>query len=316
MRELTIAYVTARTDPRFEWLFESLTRQIKILDRVHLILIDFHLRNRPRKQTIPEDLLNKLTGFRWLCPKPSVWQGPFRKTAVDFFSASNARNTAIALCETTWIAFLDDCSVLLDGWLERAIQATSRQGITCGAFKKVRKLEVAAGMPTKFSPYDGGEDWRLRRKFNTTTMQCPPEWFFGCSFVAPLAWLVRANGYPEYLCDGMGYEDTLMGRMLSSYGARFYFDTSMVTWECEDCHHDQGKMLRIDPGKSPKDKSHMAQETCLAVRPFRQDFGDGITTIERLRKLMKYSDQWPIPQQPTKEWFSQMPLEEFHNYQS
>jgi hypothetical protein len=336
MKKLTIAYITARQEPRIEWFMDSLARQSHDA-LANVLIIDSH----------PE---RPLKNVRVVQPKPCVWQGPHKLTAVDFFSASNARNTAICLCKTEWIAMVDDLSVLMPGWLDHALEATEHENtITCGAFRKVKGLEVEDGLVKKFTHYEEGLDWRLKLHRKTVSYRCPPEWFFGCSFVAPLEALLQVNGYPELLCDGMGYEDTIMGLMLgknvfptrvgmvracssgsilkwpphprgdSPPGIQFRFDPEMVTWESEDDHHNQPSMLRIDPGISPNDKSHAVRKmSALNQGSFHQTFGRGSSAeaqhIRSLRASILRGEPFPVPTGPTHEWFTGMPLSEFHNY--
>lgn len=307
MNNLTIAYITARKEPRLEWFLDSLSRQHPDA-RANVLIIDNH----------PERALKNI---RVAHPKPSVWQGPHRLTAVDFFSASNARNTALCLCKTDWIALVDDLSVLMPGWLEHALAATQYNNtITCGAFRKVKGLEVEAGLVKQFTHYEDGLDWRVKLSQSALRHRCIPEWFFGCSFVAPLNPLLEVNGYPEYLCDGMGYEDTIMGAMLGQHGVKFRFDPEMTTWESEDDHHNQPQMMRIDPGISPDDKSHKARELAAQQETFHQNFGWGSGAdeccIRRLRDRMLSGGAWPVPTLPDTEWFSKIPLSEFHHYPS
>lgn len=324
MRALTIAYITARKEPHLDWFMESLAnelvrcgcsgREIQVLIVDHLCS-EFGLRKRTSASYVIGRCRTKYTAT-----KPSVWQGKHRLTEVDFFSASNARNTAICLCETKWIAMVDDLSVLMPGWLKQAFKAMAYDGcVTCGSFSKKKGMIISDGFVKKFTDYPEGHDWRMKQSFKDKqpliNYRCPPEWFFGCSFVAPLDALLSVNGYPEYLCDGLGYEDSIMGKMLYRAGIAFRFDPLMMTWESEDDHHNQPAMLRIDPGLSPDDKSHAVQaQVAKASRAwFEQDFG-GIEHIEDLRAKVQAGGPWPVPTGPKTEWFTGMPLSEFHNY--
>jgi hypothetical protein len=99
---------------------------------------------------------------------------------------------------------------------------------------------------------------------------------------------------------------------------QFRFDPEMVTWESEDDHHNQPSMLRIDPGISPNDKSHKVREIASRRESFDQIFGWGsdeqVYRIRKLRARMLGGGTWPIPTLPDTEWFTGMPLAEFHNY--
>ena len=104
-QSLTIVYTTARHEPRIEWFLDSLYRQP----------------DGPSCKVIVVDPFRKPAenaSVRVVNPKPTVWQGPYRLTKQDWWAASNARNTGICLCDTDWVGFVDDRSVLIETWLE------------------------------------------------------------------------------------------------------------------------------------------------------------------------------------------------------
>src|ERR1043165_3971320 len=95
---LTITYVTGRKDPKIDWFFDSLDRQIEgsgVTINEVIVVSRYYLDY--------ESLF--LTQVK---PKPNVWQGEHRLTKEDWWAMSNARNTALCLCKADYIAYVDD----------------------------------------------------------------------------------------------------------------------------------------------------------------------------------------------------------------
>lgn len=298
---LTIAYITNRKDPQFHWFAESLSRQVEG-NFPEIVVVDFHA---PRTIAIP--------GKGWITtnqPAPNVWSGPHRLTKADYFSASNASNTAIALCRTDWVVFVDDVSVLMPGWWNRAKLATERDGITLGTYRKVFELTVKEGIVTHYKDNPIGHD--LRKKWHGTNEAaiCDGQWFYGCSFVARIEDLLRCNGF-DLDCDGMGYQDTTAGNMLKQHGVKFWFDPQLLTMESEELHNQPGnKFIRWDPGKSPNDKSHAIVD--LVMRKGRTVAPNyyGPEGLRGLRQRVLRGEGFPVIQIPEHDWFTGLPLRE------
>lgn len=258
--QLTIAYFTSRQEPKFEWFMDSLINQLEPNEVVDVIIVD--LLNDHREWRLNPAYF-KLDNVRLTTtmPKPNIWQGAHRITKEDWWAMSNARNTAFVLCQTPWIACLDDRCVLMPGWLEAVKQAMAGNYAVCGAYTKRSGLVVERGF---IRSYDKvlGEDPRLimapQGKKN-----CPGGWMFGCTFALPLEWALQVNGFEEGM-DGLGMEDVIFGLMLKNAGYQINFDPQMRMIEDRTegqtaCGRDpNGVMKKTDKGISPKDKSHAA----------------------------------------------------------
>jgi hypothetical protein len=292
MNTLTIAYVTSRRDCRIEWFLDSLAPQIQ--GRAICIMAVDHFYN---ERSMPSLLQSP--------PKPNVWNGPHRLTSEDWFAMASARNTALCLCDTTYLAYVDDLSVLMPGWLDAVYEAVEGNYIGCGAYRKVKNLVVENGIPVSFE--EGGTDNRISLVSQDVT-DCNGAWLYGCSLVAPVEALLSVDGWPESICDGMGFEDCLMGIVLKNNGNTLKFDRRMMTLEAEELHFVEPAMKRSDYGVSPNDKSHKALEIARNSATFDNGFGEG--GIRALREKVLSGKPFPIQHNPRHEWFTGMPLSE------
>jgi len=304
----TISYITNRLEPKIEWFFGSLARQNG--SGIPVNIVDFHASDLERRKKVEGLADHYGINLNWHTePKPTVWQGRHRLTKEDYFAASNASNTAIAMCETDWIVFVDDLSVLRPGWLDCVKEAITRDGITCGAYRKVLKLDVQDGEVIQHEEHPLGIDVRERQVGSNTLTRCGGQWFFGCSFVAPIESLLKINGFDED-CDSMGMQDCVAGLMLERNGYNFWYDSRMMTWESEELHGQPGNVFhREDWGVSPNDKSHKILELINGGRIVAPNyFGPG--GLRALRERLIDSGDWPEATIPQHEWFSGTPLKD------
>lgn len=302
----TISYITNRLEPKIEWFFGSLVKQGG--GDIGVNVIDFHADDEKRRIDVFE-LAQKygIKLVRHITPKPSVWQGPNRLTKADYFAASNASNTAIAICPTDWIVFVDDLSVLRPGWLNCVKEAVARGGITCGAYRKVLELTVENGEVTHHKEHPLGIDAREKTVGSNVVVPCGGEWFFGCSFVAPIEALLKINGFDED-CDGMGMQDCIAGLMLKANGYSFVYDSRMMTWESEELHGQPGNVFhREDWGVSPNDKSHKILDLVYGGRKVAPNYF-GPFGLRQLRQSILEGNSFPAATVPQHEWFSGTPL--------
>lgn len=309
MKTITVAYITARHDPRPEWFLDSLWRQ---LDGCYCkVLIVDPYRNEAKNSSV-----------RIVHPKPTVWQGPHRLTKADWWAASNSRNTAICLCETEWIAFVDDRSVLVPRWLEAVKAAMEGHYVVCGPYEKVHNLQVAAGaaaggekLEVDYS-WDGkktdGKDSRvayveehyLHHKTLSNPYDAPGEWTYGCSLALPLEWALQVNGFSEDM-DGASGEDYIFGLMLQNNGFPIKFDLRMKMIEDRTPGQLGPVMIRRDKGVSPNDRSHWLLEKHRHLRraPHQWD-------LRQVRAMVLAGHGFPVPSWPNRDPYDGQPLAE------
>lgn len=305
---LTIAYLTNRKEPRFEWFWKSLINQNDgIVSNV--VVVSFHDISNQIKDAIGASANipikhgeNPLGFIRVVQPKPSVWQGKHRLTREDYFSACNTRNTALCYADDGYIAYVDDLSVLMPGWLKCVKEAMDGNYIALGTYEKVKNLVVKDGIATSYESYHGGMDSRRSLVKGLGACSCTGDWMYGCSIAMPVEAALTVNGWPEDLADGMGSEDYLMGIVLGNAGYHLKYDTRMLTLESEELHHQGTPFKRSDFGISPNDKSHSALAIARQSKYFPNSFGEG--GIRALRDRILVGGEFPIPKSPDREWWT------------
>jgi hypothetical protein len=308
---LTIAYITNRREPQWQWFFESLARQSAEHTSLALdvVVVDFHRDTPGRAEEVAT--LCRIPGVERIvhvAPKPCVWQGPHRLTQRDYFAASNTRNTALCHARDGWLAYVDDLSVLLPGWLGCVSEAMQANHVRLGAYRKVRKLVVQHGTPISWEDYPGGLDSRWHHGSDAGPVPAAGSWLFGCSLVAPVEAFLSINGWDEDN-DSMGFEDYACGMMMQAHGYPFVYDRRMLTFEDEDLHHVDPPLLRLDKGVSPDDASHKMLGWVMHGRNTAPNyFGDG--GIRGLRQAVLAGEPFPIPTTPEHDWRDGQPLRE------
>lgn len=286
--KITIAYITAREEPHLEWLIDGLDRQAQKGDKIELIVVDALGRRAKEIGYRPVKAIKKLVETR---PKPTIWQGPHRITAHDFFANASARNTAIVLCGTDYICFLDDRCRLDPGWLDQIrLGEKKRESVICG-------------------PYDKHEDRGLsvdhRRQMAPQGKQnCGGGWCYGGNFALPLKWLLEVNGCEEG-CDPVGLEDCVLGHMLENVGRRIDFVAQMSAQQDRRGFVHPLNYPRLDPGLSPNDKSH-----ALRARFFPRKRTEFTPDLNALRQRVDKKKPFPIPDPngDHRDWYDNSPI--------
>lgn len=293
MKTLTVAYMTARKEPHFEWFLDSLKRELgKQYDSTHKIIVDLYAEKR------------RMVGHRFdhVECKPNVWQGPHRLTKEDFWAKAACLNTAICMCKTDWIAFIDDRSLILPGWLRGVQRAMVHGYAVCGSYEKVDNLVVENGQPKTYRRHPDGRDHRRGNK--NGAVRCHGSWWFGCNNACPLEWALQVNGYDE-TCDGCSAEDVFFGFMLQNNNLPIMYDVSMKILEDRTAGQLTGGFKRMDKGVSPLDKSHKLVEM-LANRKRTIHQWD----LRAVRDQWQRTGEWPIPTGPDRDFYDGQKLSE------
>lgn len=284
--KITISYITAREEPHLDWLLDGLEQQANAADEIELIVVDAFGRRVSQIGYRPIKTIKKLVETR---PKPTVWQGPHRITAHDFFANANARNTAITLCSTDYICFLDDRCKLDPGWLEQVrIGSRLRRSVICGPYDKHEDRGVAIDHRKEHAP-KGKKD-------------CGGGWLFGGNFSLPLDWALEVNGFEEG-CDPVGLEDCVFGIMLSNIGKQVDFLIEMSVQQDRRGLVHPLHFPRQDKGQEPLDKSHLMRSRFHGRK--RTEF---TPDLKRLREQIKQGQPFPLPDPDSRDWYDGAPI--------
>jgi hypothetical protein len=306
--KLSVAYLTGRNNPRLEWFADSLHRQVLKGDEIELLVIDSLLwENEGLRSAQVRAIVNDRFPLVHVPPKPNVWQGPSKLTKQDWWAASNTRNTAMCECSHEWLAFADDLSVVMPGWLDGVRRAMNKGYVLLGAYAKAHDMVVTDGKLVSHHVHD--LDHRLRHTSGGKRIEVDGAWLCGCSFAAPLEWFLEVNGMDE-AADSLSSEDYLLGIRLQKAGRRFIYDPGVYTVEDRLAHFEPGNvLLRSDytvSGAPDKDFSHWI------LRTVREGGKRSLGTpdLRELRALRKQGLPYPVPGKPDHHIYTGIPLNE------
>ena len=283
---LTIAYITSRREPEMNWFFDSLRNQVSD-EQPKVIVVDLYCDSReiPEATHVP--------------PKPNVWQGEHRLTKEDWWAKSNAMNTAIILCETNFIAFVDDRCVLGPSWLIAVKRAMTNSYAVCGDYEKRANMKVENGViiePGELLGAGRGEGF-MRTK----------DWWGG-SYALPLDWCLEVNGWPEDMCDGLGSEDSQFGMTLLNSGFPMWYDSELKIIEDRTPGQIEGGLKRADKN------SHLGQKAKSwdIVRCFRdKKTSQNSYDIRNLKdRVLINHEPFPLPSASDRDWYDGQLLSE------
>lgn len=279
--KFSLAHFTNRADPKFDWFVDSLCAQLPDDVEVDLMFIDLRLDYDKDRKDYLKKIVNDRLPYRHLPPKPNPWQGKYRKTLADFFSASNARNTAFLHAQSDYIMCVDDVSLLMPQYVKRVLRAVKHGYTVLGAYKKATKMEVKKGELISFghenvdarwawaeeqakATQQHAEHWRLEKvkspddpsvekhyqeaisnvSYNPNFIKAPSSILYGCSFGLTLDLALEANGFDESY-DGMGFEDPDFGTRIFRLNNDMYYDRDLLTIESEEGHNQpESNVLR------------------------------------------------------------------------
>jgi hypothetical protein len=309
---LTIAYISFRREPMIEWFWRSLERELcGDFSHVWVVVVDAFAERQA--------LVTSHNGHAYTIarPKPNVWNGAFRLTKNEYFAAASTRNTALCHALDGYIAYVDDLSILMPGWLKAVRDAMKGNYIVCGAYRKVLKLEWNGGEHPTFENNPKGWDHRWSAGDTTRAVPCYPNWLFGCSVAGPVNAFLTINGWPEDAdSTGLGGEDYLTGMALEATGHKLMYDRRMMTLESEERHFVGPSMLRVNKhekdwdGKldpDPRDKGHQLIERLRGCTRFSNDFTP-FPDLAALRQHILSGGEFPVMKTPSNDWFDNQPL--------
>ena len=316
--KLTIVYLTFRIHPRFEWFAASLARELRDTAtdpaEVQIVVIDGRLWHEGHHRRL--GLLDAAAGrikFEHYPPKPTIWQGPHKLTKSEFFCAANARNTAFCYARAPHVAFVDDLSVLLPGWLAAHFAAAAGEYVLAGTTCKNRNIVVDGdGSIRSFDKFPPGQDSRLPRITSDRIERCGGSWLYGGTFSVPLARALQVNGQDE-IHDTIGGEDYDFGIRLERVGANLFIHKACGTIEDEDGHHTEAAMVRLDKPwadrwMGPYSSNYLLNK--LQKEDRRSGPIGNPWNLAEIRDKVLAGGEFPIPTGPDKHWVDGQPLAE------
>jgi hypothetical protein len=281
----TVAFITGRADPQLDWMLETLAPQLLPGDEIDVLVIDMRGRSTDQLCGIRHPRIR----VRSALPKPNPWQGSYRLTTSDWWAKSSAMNTALVLCETDYIVFVDDCCRLGPKWLTVVRQGVrDRQSVLAGTYDKIDGDRVLPDHRRELAP-EGRQN-------------CGGGWLYGCTMALPLEWALEVNGAEEG-CDGMGAEDYIFGFMLENSGRRIDFVTDLaVTQQRPEAVSSGGGSItlrKFGKGESSNDRSHAALARFRSRK--RTEFTPDLRQLRARRAAGDVS--WPLPDPDMRDWY-------------
>lgn len=244
---ITFVYTTCRKDPKFQWFIDSLYNEVTTekfdSSKLQIVLVDFELQYDESRKDTMSNIINNRFDFIHVSSKPSPWQGKYRLTTKDCFSASLARNTGICYAKHDYIVFVDDLSVLSPGSFKNIVEYSKQKFIVAFSYKKVWDLEIEDGKIKHKREEPSGLDTRWNQ--GSDFRKIGGSQLFGYS-ASPLSVLLSVNGYDE-ICNSIGGEDYHYGMRIEKLSIPIFYSKHVLFYESED-YADQGNVfLRRDP---------------------------------------------------------------------
>lgn len=318
---ISIVYPTQRPEPRFDWFADSLAWQLRGDDDVEVIFVD-GLRSPGRRTELDRVVAGRFA-FRHVAPKPSPYNGPERLTGRNYWAASSARNTGIVYSAGSYVAFIDDSSVVGPHWMAEVRKAASEGYVVAGAYEKRREMAVENGRLVT-GRIEAVRDSRWHLGDDARAVEVGGGQWYTSSCGAPRELLVALNGFDE-LCDVIGGEDWHLGIRLEWSGSAIYYSRRMLTTESEDLAQRDGSPLRLDKltdeqfymqrlldfGVTQRategryDSSHLLLDILYGTRSIRS-----IGNYYDLAELSEANLLETAEHFPRYHWFDQQPLEE------
>jgi len=304
---ISIVYISARPEPKYQWLFDSLKLQSGLFDLGQIVIVDFFAEEGDRVGHIMSEA--DVAGFgsitKVVPPKPNVWGGKHRLTKNNWWHVAACRNTGLIHSTGDFIAFLDDRCVLMPTWFDAVREARDSKYAVCGTYEKRTGMTVSGGH-IQHGGIMTGTDSRASIT-SGSKMHCPGTWMFGCTFALPVEWMLKVNGVDESW-DSVSMEDTHFGQMLQNNGYPIYFDPRMKMIEDRSPEAPAHNMLRSSKEKHPNDQNDKTHTLIQKIWNNKESSHPENMIIQR--DAIRSGLRLPIPTSPTHDWFDGQPLAE------
>lgn len=263
---LSFVYTSCRKNPKFEWFVDALYNQVieENFDTslIEIVMVDFELQyDETRKETM-QQIVNNRFKFTHVEPMPSPWQGKYRLSSRDCFSASLARNTGVCYTSYSYIFFIDDLCVLGPGSFKHMVDYAKQNIVVAFSYKKVWELEVNNGNITNKRETPGGTDFRINQ--HGDFVKIGGSQLYGYSG-SPLSVLLSVNGYDE-ICNSVAGEDYHYGMRIEKLSIPIYYSKKVIFYESEDLADQGNVFLRRDPFLTESQYKELMQRYKIIVR--------------------------------------------------
>lgn len=299
IKSLTIAFLTARHDPKLHWFMESLDRETgNDYSNTKVIVVSTY--DPPIERWKP----HWEKSVQLVKPKPTIWSGDHRITKENWWSKCNSANTAIALCDSEWLGLVDDRSVLAHGWLQCVQDSMIHTYAVCGSYTKHANLGVVKGEVTDEGSILGGD---VRKQLGYPV---PSYDWYGGSCALPLEWCMKVNGFPEDICDGLGFEDVAFGILLKNNKFPIRYDSRMKLFEDRTQGQIDGALKRASKPSPDPDRPLLAKDYQILAK-MNASFSSGNSfNIRELRDKVLAGEPFPPPTASHYDWFDNQPIAE------
>ena len=324
--KLTIAFITARKEPRFDWFLESLATQIIPGDGIQIVLVDFFA--QPCDYWQPTDVglrkfqLDKMiedcfrlcppslwarieTNIVWCPPMPSVWQGPSRITKENWWAKSAALNTALCHAKGEWFLHVDDRCVLSPILMDRVREAMMNSQIMFGAFEKRVAVEVENGLMTAAGHCLRRDERQFLNEPNGIHPVDAAHFCYGCVALGPTEWFLNVNGW-DTTCDGLSYEDVIMGHHLLNNGCPMFYDYLMMIVEDRTPGQCEPTFRRDDKGTRPHNKSTAMFDMLTHLKRAKHNLD-----LREIRNNVLAGQPFPNATEPKIDWWDGQAIKDF-----
>lgn len=324
---ITVLTCTGRGNPRFDFLADSISNNLKSIAPEHTfpqwfewLVVDMRLWYDADRRDQLKDAVKGRFPFRHEPPKPNVWQGPTRLTQSDWYALNSARNTGICLSKFNHIVLFDDCLIADANWLNWHMQAARIKISLAGCYESIKNADIKNGEIVSCEKLDDSmKDHRIK----VMGEDLPPTkaygaWFYGLNVSFPLKGALKINGFDEKYDGQGGSEDTDFGLRLERSGTPVFFSSLCKIYQILDTHDavcgDPGFARLIGEKSQRKQKElplnhdgklHYANEKLierLIQEPTRISTSPESPDILALRKLGMESKPLPTPTTPIHDW--------------
>ena len=255
----------------FTWFADSLVTQYEnnvVTDQI--IIIDSCVEYDDTRVETLKATVDGRFDYIHMAPKPSIWRGRHKKTKGTYYDVSGTRNTGLILCDTEYIVFVDDLSVLMPNWLTYHKNAAEKNIIFVGAYDKVSDIVFENRMFKSYSRFD--MDSRMASQPTDESIKVCGGWIFGSNAGFPTECIYKINGYDEFYAR-RGCEDCNLGVRLENAGYKdlIYYNKNCLIIEDQDMHYTGENDPNLDLNYTLRQYSYSAERnyqkhaTCSAA---------------------------------------------------